>query len=85
VLTRLPNLSSSRFQSNHHREYFWPKTIMSSGARNNSPPAVAVVYVVLPDVDHCHSCPDTAPSTIAIGITVKMRKNVVSRLSGRSG
>jgi len=29
--------------------------------------------------------PETAPSTIAIGMIVKIRNAVVSRLSGRSG
>ena len=29
--------------------------------------------------------PETVPSTIAIGMITKIRKNEVSRLSGRSG
>jgi hypothetical protein len=32
-----------------------------------------------------HVAPSTAPSTIRMGIATKIRKNVVSRLSGRSG
>src|SRR5262249_31376030 len=83
--TRLVTRCNSRFQSNHQRGYFCRNRIMSSGARNNTPPAVAVVYVAWPWADHCHSCPDTAPRTIAMGMTVKIRNPVVRRLRGRAG
>ncbi len=58
---------------------------MSSGPKNSRPPAPAATAMVPLGDDHCQVPPDTAPSTIAIGITQKMRKAVLSRSSGRSG
>ena len=43
------------------------------------------VAAVLPFDVHCQVAPATAPSTIAMGMTMKTRNNVVSRFSGRSG
>jgi hypothetical protein len=58
---------------------------MSRGPKNSSPPALALATVVLLSEDHCHVDPETVPRTIAIGMTVKIRKKVVSRSSERSG
>jgi len=58
---------------------------MSRGPKNSSPPAPAATTFVLPSDDHCQVPPDTAPSTIRIGMATKIRKAVVSRSSIRSG
>jgi hypothetical protein len=76
---------SSRFQSNHHRGYFWRKRISSSGAKNSRPPAPATTISPRSGVDHCQVPPLTAPSTMRIGTATKMRNSVVRRFSGLSG
>ena len=80
---------SSRFQSNHQRGYFWRNRIISSGPANSRPPAptttVRPVWVAPLSPYQFHVSPETVPSTMAMGMMVKIRKPVVSRLSGRSG
>jgi hypothetical protein len=71
-------------KSYHQRGYFCRNTIMSSGGRKSSPdPPAAMVVVCAPDATSVE--PPNAPTTIAIGITVKMRNAVVRRLRSRSG
>jgi hypothetical protein len=53
---------------------------MSSGPKNSRPPAPAATAVVPFGYDYSQVPPDTAPNTIAIAITKKMRKAVL--LSG---
>ena len=79
--------NSSRFQSNHHRGYFWRNRIISSGAMNSRPPAaITMVVVVLPvSVVDCQVPPETVPSRIRIGIAQISRKNVDRRSRSRSG
>ena len=47
MCTRTPKRSSSRFQSNHQRGYFFRNRIISSGPTNSRPPAAATVEVVV--------------------------------------
>ena len=79
---------SSRFQSNHQRGYFWRNRIMSSGPANSRPPAptttVRPVWLAPLPPYQLHVSPETVPSAMAMGMIVKIRKPVVSRLSGRS-
>src|ERR671931_2426715 len=76
--------SSSRFQSNHQRGYFWRKTIIRRGPKKSSPPAPAATSWPWPQ-PQLPPLPSTLPRTTRIGIATISRKAVVSRLSCRSG
>jgi hypothetical protein len=60
-----------------------PKRIITSGAANRMPPASKVV--VRPPALKVRLPPPIKARMIGIGIAVKIRKNVVRRLSSRSG
>ena len=80
-------LTAERIESTfavNHLGYFLRKRIMSSGPRNSSPPAPDTATLV-PLLYAPKVLPDTVPSTIMIGMATKIRKAVVSLLSGRSG
>ncbi|HZD18803.1 MAG TPA: hypothetical protein VE669_11740 [Actinomycetota bacterium] len=85
ALTRFVKRSRARFQSNHHRGYFCRNTIISRGPKRSSPPAPAATYVTCLPVLHDQVAPLTLPSTMRIGIAARIRKNVVTLSSGRSG
>ena len=75
------NLRSSRFQSNHQRGYFCRNTIISSGARNSTPP---VPPANLQPCSPGARLPMLA-ATIKIGIATINLNAVVPRLRSRSG
>jgi hypothetical protein len=62
---------------------------MSSGPANSRPPAltttVCPVWLAPLSPYQLHVSPETVASTMAMGMIVKIRSPVVSRLSGRSG
>ena len=62
---------------------------MSSGPANSRPPALTTTvrpaWVAPWPPYQLHVWPETVASTIAMGMIVKIRRPVVSRLSGRSG
>src|SRR3954469_25437367 len=81
---RLWKRNSSRLKSNHQRGYFWRNRIRSSGGRTRRPvPPTATVVVPAPL--ETLVLPPIAASTMKIGMAVKIRKKVVSRLRLRSG
>jgi hypothetical protein len=83
----LATRSNWRFQSNHHRGYFWPNRIISRGGRNSNPvpPTTTVVAPAVPPPPYCRGSPSIVARTIAIGITVKIRHALVRRFRSRSG
>ncbi len=80
--TRLVNRCNSRFQSNHHRGYVWRNTIMGKGPKNNRPPEPAAA-VDPASFDHCQISPDTAASTMRMGMAAIVNGAAVSTLSPR--
>jgi outer membrane protein assembly factor BamB len=60
-------------------------TVYALRSSVDAPPAPVRVLLLLFQSQSQPFPPDTVPSTIAMGMTVKIRKAVVSRSSGRSG
>src|SRR6266702_8194278 len=79
--TRVPNFVSARFQSNHHRGYFWRNTSIKTVAGNRIPPDATRYF---PEVARTVD-PLTSVRTMAMGMTVNGRKKVVRRFRSRSG
>ena len=79
--TRIPNLVSWRFQSNHQRGYFCRKrSIMATAAQSTPPDSTTMA-----ESPACHVGPDTRLRRIMTGMAVNGLKNVVSRFSSRCG
>jgi hypothetical protein len=78
--------SSSRFHAAHQSGYLRRNSSISAGGANSRPPAASAFEACsLSIAPPLKKAPETRASTIPIGITVKARSSVVSRLSGRSG
>ncbi len=59
--------------------------MMSSGPTKSRPPAEATTAVFPFGYEYCQVPPETVPITMAMGMIVRMRNAVVTRLRSRSG